>query len=65
MNIHLIKTNDDTLYQVIHQEPETKQLDMDMMKRKYLCGIVFRKDRLYWFVRKIEEAQIIEESLDN
>jgi hypothetical protein len=65
MNIHLIKTNDDTLYQVIHQEPESKQLDLEMIKRKYLCGSVFRKDGLYWFVRKIEEAQIIEESLDN
>jgi hypothetical protein len=65
MKMHLIKTNDDTLYQVLHQEPETKQLDLEMMKKKYLCGTVFRKDGLYWFVRKIKEAQVIEENLEN
>jgi len=64
MNMHLIKTNDDVLYQVIHQEPETKPLDLELLKRKYLCNTVFRKDGLYWFVRKIEEAQIVEENLE-
>jgi hypothetical protein len=65
MKMHLIKTNDDILYQVIHQEPETKQIDVEKLKIKHLCNTVFRKDGLYWFVRKIEEAQIIEENLDN
>ena len=64
MNMHLIKTNNDVLYQVIHQEPETKPLDLELLKRKYLCNTVFRKDGLYWFVRKIEEAQIVEENLE-
>lgn len=64
MTMHLIKTNDDTLYQVIHQEPETKQLDLEMLKNKHLCNTIFRKDGLYWFVRKIEEAQIVEEDLE-
>ena len=64
MKMHLIKTNDDVLYQVIHQEPETKPLDLELLKRKYLCNTVFRKDGLYWFVRKIEEAQIVEENLE-
>lgn len=65
MKMHLIKTNDDVLYQVIHQEPETKPLDLELLKNKYLCNTVFRKDGLYWFVRKIEEAQVIEENLEN
>ena len=34
MKLHLIKTSDDTLYQVIHQEPETKPLDVEKMKNK-------------------------------
>jgi hypothetical protein len=65
MKMHLIKTNNDILYQVIHQEPETKQIDTEKMRIKHHCTDVFRKDGMYWFVRLIEEAQIIEESLDN
>ena len=65
MKMHLIKTNNDILYQVIHQEPETKIFDTEKMKIKHQCTDVFRKDGMYWFVRLIEEAQIIEESLDN
>jgi hypothetical protein len=65
MKLHLIKTNNDTLYEVIHQEPETKQFDIDKMKLKHHCTDVFRKDGKFWFVRLIEEAQILEESLDN
>lgn len=65
MKLHLIKTNDDTLYEVIHTEPETKIMDIDKMKFKYQCTDVFRKDGKLWFVRLIEEAQIIEESLEN
>ena len=65
MKMHLIKTNDDTLYQVIHQEPETKILDVEKSKIKHQCSHVFRKDGLYWFVRIIEEAQVIEENLEN
>jgi len=34
MKMHLIKTNDDTLYQVIHQEPETKALDLEKNKNQ-------------------------------
>jgi len=65
MKIHIIKTNDDTLYHVIHQEPEVKQLDLEKTKIKHQCTHVFRKDGLYWFVRLIEEAQVIEENLEN
>lgn len=64
MKLHLIKTNDDTLYEVIHTESETKTMDIDRMKFKYQCTDVFRKDGKLWFVRLIEEAQIIEESLE-
>lgn len=65
MKMHLIKTNDDTLYQVIYQEPETKILDVEKAKIKHQCSHVFRKDGLYWFVRIIEEAQVIEDNLEN
>lgn len=65
MKLHLIKTNDDTLYEVIHTFPETKIVDIDKMKIKFQCTDVFRKDGKLWFVRLIEEAQVIEESLEN
>jgi len=64
MKMHLIKTNDDILYQVIHQEPETKQIDVEKTRIMNHCTNVFRKDGLYWFVRLIEEAQIVEENLE-
>ena len=64
MNMHLIKTNDDVLYQVIHQESETKQIDVEKIRIKHHCTNVFRKDGLYWFVRLVEEAQIVEENLE-
>ena len=65
MKLHLIKTNDDTLYEVIRTFPETKIIDIDKMKIKFQCTDVFRKDGKLWFVRLIEEAQVIEESLEN
>jgi hypothetical protein len=65
MKLHLIKTNDNILYQVIHQEPETKSLDVEKMKTKHQCSHVFRKDGLHWFVRIIEEIQIIDDNLEN
>ena len=64
MKIHLIKTNDDTLYQVIHQEPDVNPIDIEKSKIKHQCSHIFRKDGLYWFVRLIEETQIVEESLE-
>jgi len=65
MKMHLIKTNDDVLYHVLHQEPETKPLDIEKTKIKHQCTHVFRKDGLYWFVRLIEEAQLTEENLES
>ena len=65
MKFHLIKTNNDMLYEIIHTEPETKTMDIDRMKFKYQCTDVFRKDGKLWFVRLGEEATIIEESLEN
>jgi hypothetical protein len=63
MKIPVIKTNGDNLYQIIHQEPENKQIDIDFIKNKHNCTNVFRKDGLYWFVRLIEEAELIEEEI--
>ena len=61
MKLHLIKTNDGNLYQVIDQIPETKQVDVEYFKWKNDCTHVFRKEGLLWFVRFIEEAQIVED----
>jgi hypothetical protein len=65
MKFHLIKTNNDMLYEVIHTESDNKIMDIDKMKFKYQCTDVFRKDGKLWFVRLVEEATIIEESLEN
>lgn len=65
MKMHLIKTNDDVMYHVIHQEPEAKDIDVEKTRIKHQCTNVFRKDGIYWFVRLVEEAQVIEENLEN
>ena len=65
MKMHLIKTKDDVMYQVIHQELETKILDVEKAKIKHQCSHVLRKDGWLWFVRIIEEAQVIEDNLEN
>ena len=61
MKLHLIKTGDGELYQVIDQIPEAKQIDVEYFKWKNDCTHVFRKDGILWFVRIIEEAQIVED----
>jgi hypothetical protein len=61
MKLHLIKTSDGELYQVIDQISEAKQVDVEYFKWKNDCTHVFRKEGMLWFVRLIEEAQIIED----
>lgn len=61
MKLHLIKAGDGELYQVIDQISEAKQVDVEYFKWKNDCTNVFRKDGILWFVRLIEEAQIIED----
>jgi len=64
MKIEYIKTNDDTLYEVIRTIPEIQQIDTEKFRILTNSTHVFRKDGLYWFVRIIEEAQIVEENLE-
>jgi len=64
MKIEYIKTNDDTLYEVIRTIPEIQQIDTENFRISTNSTNVFRKDGLYWFVRIIEEAQIVEENLE-
>ena len=61
MKIEYIKTNDDTLYEVIRTIPEIQQIDTEKFRISTNSTNVFRKDGLYWFVRIIEEAQIVED----
>ena len=61
MKIEYIKTNDDTLYEVIRTIPEIQQIDTEKFRISTNSTNVFRKDGLYWFVRIVEEAQIVED----
>ena len=61
MKIEYIKTNDDTLYEVIRTIPEIQQIDTEKFRILTHSTNVFRKDGMFWFVRIVEEAQIIEE----
>jgi len=63
MKMHLIKTKNDSLYEVIHQIPEHIQMDVEKQRIKYQCTDVFRNNGQYWFVRLIEDAEVLEESL--
>lgn len=61
MILDLINTNDGTLYHVVRKIPEHVQIDTEHFKSKTNSTHVFRKDGLFWFVRVIEEAQLIKE----
>jgi len=49
MKIEYIKTNDDTLYEVIRTIPEIQQIDTEKFRISTNSTHVFRKDGLYWF----------------
>lgn len=55
----------DDLYQVIRTIPETSDIDTEVFRIASNSTNVFRKNGVYWFVRIIEEAEIIEDSLEN
>lgn len=63
MRLHLIKTSDNKLYQVIDQVPETKSINVEDHKQKHDCTNVFRKENMLWFVQLIEDAKIVEEPI--
>jgi hypothetical protein len=58
--MNLIKIKDE-LYEVIRTIPEIQQIDTEKFRISTNSTNVFRKDGLYWFVRIVEEAQIIED----
>jgi len=62
INMNLIKIKDE-LYEVIRTIPEIQQIDTEKFRISTNSTNVFRKDGLYWFVRIVEEAQIIEDEL--
>ncbi len=51
------------LYEVIRLIPEHTGINTEKFRISTNSTNVFRKDRLYWFVRIVEEAQIIEDEL--
>jgi hypothetical protein len=60
MGIPLITIKDE-LYHVIRLIPENTGIDTNLFKGYTNTTHVFRKDGMFWFVRLIEEAQIIED----
>jgi len=58
MKLIIIK---DELYEVIRLIPEHTGIDTEEFRISTNSTNVFRKDGMFWFVRLVEEAQIIEE----
>ena len=58
--MNLISIKDD-LYEVIRTIPEHSISDTEKFRISTHSTNVFRKDGLYWFVRIVEEAQIVED----
>jgi hypothetical protein len=58
--MNLIKIKDE-LYEVIRTIPEVQQIDTEKFRISTNSTNVFRKDGMFWFVRIVEEAQIIED----
>jgi hypothetical protein len=58
MNLITIK---DELYEIIRLIPEHSGIDTEKFRISTHSTNVFRKDGMFWFVRLIEEAQIIED----
>ena len=53
------------LYQVVRIIPEHTGIDTEVFRIASNSTNVFRKNGLYWFVRIVEEAEVIEDSLEN
>ena len=58
MNLITIK---DELYEVIRLIPEHTGIDTEKFRILTNSTNVFRKDGMFWFVRLVEEAEIIED----
>jgi len=64
MSSKFITVKDD-LYQVLRTIPEHTGIDTEKFRILTHSTNVFRKDGWFWFVRIVEEAEIIEDSLEN
>jgi hypothetical protein len=64
MGFELIKVGDD-LYTVERKISENTGIDTNLYKGYTNTTNVFRRDGKFWFCRLIEEAQVIEENLEN
>lgn len=51
------------LYEIIRLIPEHTEIDTEKFRISTNSTNVFRKDGMFWFVRIVEEAQIIEDEL--
>jgi hypothetical protein len=60
INMNLITIKDE-LYEVIRLIPEHSGIDTEKFRISTHSTNVFRKDGMFWFVRIVEEAQIIED----
>jgi len=60
INMNLITIKDE-LYEVIRTIPEHTGIDTEKFRISTHSTNVFRKDGMFWFVRIVEEAQIIED----
>ena len=49
------------LYEIIRLIPEHTEIDTEKFRISTNSTNVFRKDGMFWFVRIVEEAQIIED----
>jgi hypothetical protein len=58
--MNLIKIKDE-MYEVIRTIPEYTGIDTEKFRISTNSTNVFRKDGMFWFVRIVEEAQIIED----
>ena len=50
-----------TLYEVLRTIDEKSNLDMDQIKSNLYADAVFKRDGKLYFMRAVEDAQIIEE----
>ena len=62
INIKLIEIQGE-LYEVIRLIPEYTGIDTEKFRISTNSTNVFRKEGMFWFVRIVEEAQIIEDEL--
>ena len=60
--MNLIKIKDE-LYEVIRTIPEYTGIDTEKFRISTNSTNVFRKEGMFWSVRIVEEAQIIEDEL--